>query len=233
MAPCIYRLCDWEDVPADRGWLNTAERQYLDTLRFDKRRRDWLLGRWTVKQAHASLGTIGPGDFARLAVLPDDDGAPVVMLDGAPLDVSLSLSHSNGRGLCVVSVERVALGCDIERIEPRGEGFAETWFTDGECDLLASTPPRDVDRLVTVVWSIKESALKALRTGLKADTRSVEVQFGVAERSPGQGFQRASVTTTDGQQLGGCFRDEDGYVLSVVAPVAFGLCPALEAGRAA
>ena len=111
-----YLLQDWADVPAGVDWLNPAEQQHLETLRFEKRRKDWLLGRFTAKQALLSLGAAGPGESQRLAVLAADDGSPFVTVDGEALDVSLSLSHSNARALCVVA-SGFAVGCDIERIE--------------------------------------------------------------------------------------------------------------------
>jgi 4'-phosphopantetheinyl transferase len=42
--------------------------------------------------------------------------------------------------------------------------------------MLELHPDSDRARLVTLVWSAKESALKALRLGLKADTRRVELR---------------------------------------------------------
>ncbi len=41
--------------------------------------------------------------------------------------------------------------------------------------MAAADPERAL--LATLVWSAKESALKAVRTGLERDTRSMEVRF--------------------------------------------------------
>ncbi|HXZ13486.1 MAG TPA: 4'-phosphopantetheinyl transferase superfamily protein [Candidatus Sulfotelmatobacter sp.] len=67
------------------------------------------------------------------------------------------------------------MGCDLELIEPRSNGFVGDYFTAEERALLAGQPAADRPRLVALLWSAKESALKALHAGLRLDTRSVVV----------------------------------------------------------
>ena len=40
-----------EDLPSALSWLGEKEQEVLAGLRFEKRRQDWLLGRWTAKLA--------------------------------------------------------------------------------------------------------------------------------------------------------------------------------------
>ena len=40
-----------DDLPPGDSWLSAAESAHAAGLRFDKRRLDWKLGRWTVKRA--------------------------------------------------------------------------------------------------------------------------------------------------------------------------------------
>ena len=109
-----------------------------------------------------------------IEIRPALDGAPEAFLDGAPAPVALSLSHRAGRSLCVVAPAGTALGADLELIEPRSDAFVNDYFTPAEQKLI------DRDRLLhpTLLWSAKESALKALREGLRMDTREVEVSLG-------------------------------------------------------
>ena len=66
----------------------------------------------------------------------------------------------------------------VETVGRRGEEFVVDWFTDAERALVDSMREvEDRSRLVTTVWSAKESALKALGVGLRMDTRDVNVEL--------------------------------------------------------
>ena len=68
----------------------------------------------------------------------------------------------------------MALGCDLELVEPRSDRFVADYLTAAEQQLvLGAGPERDL--VANLIWSAKESALKVLRVGLRRDTRSVEV----------------------------------------------------------
>jgi 4'-phosphopantetheinyl transferase len=161
------------DVPPHDDWLIPAERERLAGMRFAKRRGDWRLGRWTAKRALAALGT---ADVARIEIRAAPGGAPEVFCDNRPVAATISLSHSGGSALCVVARAGCMLGCDLEVIEERGDAFLADYFTSGEQALIHAAQPADRPRLATLIWSAKESVLKALRTGLRLDTRCVEVR---------------------------------------------------------
>ena len=67
------------------------------------------------------------------------------------------------------------LGCDLEIIEPRSDAFVADYFTTEEQALIARASAADRPRLLALLWSAKESALKALHEGLRLDTRCVIV----------------------------------------------------------
>jgi phosphopantetheinyl transferase len=69
----------------------------------------------------------------------------------------------------------MALGCDLETIEPRSDAFIADYFTIEEQELVARTSLVDQPRILALLWSGKESALKALGVGLRLDTRCVIV----------------------------------------------------------
>ena len=165
------------DVPAHTDWLSASDAVHANGIRFAKRRDDWLLGRWTAKHALAACLQLpsSPGTLVRLEIRPEPSGAPEAYLDGRPARVGISLSHSCGVAICAVADPGVALGCDLEVIESRSDIFVRHYFTSQEQQLIAQTAPPYQPELVALLWSAKESALKALRTGLRADTYSVEV----------------------------------------------------------
>ena len=181
----VYWLEQTEaDVPAKNDWLSENEAARLGSLRFAKRRRDWRLGRWTAKLAMAAYRNL-PGDSQTLRdveIRPALSGAPEVFFAGQPAPVTISLSHCDGVAVCAVAPSSVALGCDLEIIETRSECFTADYFTAEEVRLVARACADDRSRLLTVLWSGKECALKALRVGLRFDTRSVVVSLDDVER---------------------------------------------------
>jgi 4'-phosphopantetheinyl transferase len=88
------------------------------------------------------------------------------------------LSHRAGTAACAITTSETTLGCDLEVIEPRSEAFVADYFTAEEQVLVARASIADRLWLVPMVWSAKESALKAMRVGLRLDTRSVDVTMG-------------------------------------------------------
>jgi len=166
-----------EDVPVERDWLSASELAQLNAMRFTKRRADWQLGRWTAKHALAACLCL-PDDhlsLSKIEVRPASSGAPEVFFANQPAAATISLSHREGIAVCAVALEGGALGCDLEVIEARSDAFLRDYFTIEEQEMVAVTPEDDRFRLLALLWSAKESAMKALHTGLRLDTRSVSV----------------------------------------------------------
>jgi 4'-phosphopantetheinyl transferase len=182
------------DVPADNDWLCGAEKIRLNGMRFPKRRADWRLGRWTAKCACAAyMGRSAEGRLlSEIEIRPALSGAPEVLIAGRPAEVAISLSHRAATAMVAVSAPSVALGCDLEAVEPRSDAFIADYFTREEQLLLVRAPMADRLTLVALLWSAKESALKALHQGLRLDTRSVIVNLADNPRIPRDTPQNSS-----------------------------------------
>jgi 4'-phosphopantetheinyl transferase EntD len=186
-------------------------------MRVPKRAADFRLGRWTAKQALQRA--FGARDWT---IVPREDGSPEAFADGAPADVSLSISHAAGHALVSVAAGACALGCDVERIEPRDEALVREFFEDSERSFLdlpeASRGGLSREAAVTVLWSAKESALKAHRVGLRADPRGVVVKldFSPDAEPREEGFLPLRVRF-EGRVLVGTFQVDEGFARTVVA----------------
>ncbi len=211
-----YLLRRLSQVPDDNDWLTTAERRWFTDRRSAKRVADWRLGRWTAKAAvGAFLERRGQPVPRDLEILAAADGAPEAFAGGSALPISLSLSHSHGRALAAVAAVATALGCDIERVEPRSDAFVAGYLTPAERAALAADDEPRRDLLVNLVWSAKESALKALRQGLRADTRSLQV---TVTRPTGRRWQRLEVAGESARPaLEGRWMELEGFVVTVVS----------------
>ena len=171
------RAQDLSDVPENDDWLGDGEREVLAGLRFPKRRNDWRLGRWTAKQAILAFSRLGAdADMSLFEIRAAADGAPEVFLRNEPAGVAISISHAGGRSFCAAGPPDAALGCDVEQLEPRGELFVADYFTPEEIELARATAPKGKTLVTNLIWSAKESVLKALREGLRRDTRDISVQ---------------------------------------------------------
>jgi len=223
-------------VPEHTDWLNATDAAYANGLRFAKRRTDWLLGRWTAKRAVAACLPLptDPGTLVDIEIRPEPSGAPEAFFSGSPAGVSISLSHSSGVAACAVVESGAVLGCDLETIEPRSDDFIRDYFTAEELGQIAQAETGARDWLVTLFWSAKESALKALRTGLRLDTRSLTVvpissiQDEKIERPKAQGLSRQlqdelgawhplRVSCSAGQVFQGWWQHGESLVRTVVA----------------
>jgi 4'-phosphopantetheinyl transferase len=168
------------DIPQENDWLSQSESIRLGSLRFAKRRADWRLGRWTAKCAVAAYLNLPahPRVLAQIEIRPAPSGVPEVFFASKPAPATISLSHRAGTAICAVAAPGVVLGCDLEMIEPRSDAFVSDYFTADEQALVARTPAANQPGLLALLWSGKESALKALRVGLRLDTRCVIVSPG-------------------------------------------------------
>jgi 4'-phosphopantetheinyl transferase len=216
MIEVYYLICSGHDVPDDEAWLSPGERATLSRLSLPKRRQDWQLGRWTAKRA---LGAAWPA-VAPHVPLPDleivaaPDGAPE-LLGSSPAHPVLSLSHSAGWGLCAVARAGTRLGCDVEQVGDRSRAFVEDYFTEAERARVWAEAEVSRGLWATLIWSAKESALKARRTGLRADTRSVTVDLSGSPDD--RTWQPLVVHTDDGCVLRGWWLTPPGRVMTLVS----------------
>jgi 4'-phosphopantetheinyl transferase len=167
------------DVPPENDWLSASEAIFVSGMRFAKRRADWRLGRWTAKCATAVYLNLlrDPETLAEIEIRSSPSGAPEVSWLRQPAPAAISLSHRERTALCAIAPLGTDLGCDLEMIEPHSDAFIADYFTAEEQALVARAPAAVGPWLVTLLWSAKESALKALRVGLRVDTRGVVVSF--------------------------------------------------------
>jgi 4'-phosphopantetheinyl transferase len=198
------------------GWLTEGERRVLGGLRLEKRRTDWLLGRWAGKLALRSL--LGRADDVG-EILASEGGRPEVHPPpgtGPREGVSLSISHSAGVGFAAARVGPIPVGCDVEGIEPRSSAFVADYFTAHEAAAVEGAPPTHRALLATLIWSAKESALKVLGEGLRLDTRTVEVDTG-GLKVDGDAWSPLVVTAPKDRIFRGRWRVRHGLVWTVLS----------------
>ena len=205
--------CTDRDVPQGDAWLGPRERHLQSGLVHRKRRLDWRRGRWTAKAAMARR--LDGLAVERIEVLPNDAGAPEVYVDGAHVGVSLTISHRRDFAVCAVT-DAGALGCDLEHIEPRSRGFVRDFFCPGEVAHVLESPTDQQPLLANLIWSAKESSLKALGVGLRRDTRSVEV-LDIQDGDEGRWCALSVLDHATGITLYGWWRYHGEFLMTLVS----------------
>lgn len=200
--------------------LSGRERERYERLRFPRRQREWLLGRYAAKVLLSRAERDLEGrSLAEIEILNEESGAPFVVVDGRRREGTLSISHRAGLAFVAWDPRGGLLGVDVERIEPRFPGFEEDFFTDRERTALSAFLDDRHALGVTLVWSLKEAVLKALRQGLRLDTRQVEVHLPSAFPA-GQDWQNCEmVLSTNSLPWLGSWRRWGDYVLTVTTGI--------------
>ncbi|MBX7435225.1 4'-phosphopantetheinyl transferase superfamily protein [Mycobacterium sp. Y57] len=209
-------------LPAGEQWLAPGEAANLAGLRYTKRRTEYLLRRLVTK--HAVAAAIGrptdPVALAGIEVRNAPSGAPYVCVDGAPIELGVSITDRAGWAVCLTSPagSRHPVGCDLELVEPRTPGFVQDFLTAAEQRLVSSCQAGDErDAAANLIWSAKESALKVLQTGLRRDTLTVEVTLAAPSSD---GWGALTVRAEEGPVFPGWWRREGRFLLTIATEVA-------------
>jgi 4'-phosphopantetheinyl transferase len=205
-----------DDVPESNDWLSHGERSLLAGMRVPKRRQDWRLGRWTAKLAICGCRAGESHPLSTLEIRAAAEGAPEVFWDNVAATVSISISHSNGRSLCAVGARHFAVGCDLEKIEPREENLILDYFASEEISFIRQARVAEKSLAVNLIWSAKETALKILREGLRRDTRSVFIRPDFGEREGGWNTWTGHCMET-GRLFCGWWRSCDGFIYTLAS----------------
>lgn len=201
------------DVASDAApaWLTREEEAVFCGLRFPKRRREWLAGRQVAKVAVARLGGRAARPRADVEVTTRPSGAPEALVSGASSPVALTLAHAGEvAGALAWAAERCRYGLDLEPLRPLDLRLHDVALAPAERAWALAEPGREVERTLAL-WTAKESVLKVLELGLRADLRTVLV-----EPEPGAPVWRAVVERRSAFRVRHVVRG--GYVVAVATP---------------
>ena len=160
------KVVDLQNLPPAQTVLNAAELAFYQTLKLQKRQTEWLGGRFALKQL---LGTHLGRDFASFTLLtPGGVGKPTLTLDGRPLSIAFSITHSNGYAVAAIAPHANYIGIDLEKITPRISAWKNDFFHPTE-------RTREDDEFLTTLWTQKEAVVKLLGSGLTVNSYDVRI----------------------------------------------------------
>ncbi|GIV65025.1 MAG: hypothetical protein KatS3mg046_285 [Bellilinea sp.] len=214
----------------DTSWLSHEEQRFLETIRFPKRRSEWLSGRWTAKRMLLSVVPALAGKtMAEISVENHHHGYPLVKVGGEPLTGCLSISHRSERAAAAYTAnEGIWIGIDLEWIEERHPAFLQDYFTGEEIEWVISAPTEAQAGRTTLLWSAKEAALKALRLGLAVDTHLIQVFPGMATNlGDWRILEYRSNLPEEGHRLIGWWQQRGNYMVTLAVQLQTGEIPSI------
>jgi 4'-phosphopantetheinyl transferase len=152
-------------------FLHPKEREIYEALKFEKRIRSYLLGRYVAKHAIAAL--VGEQDLANILIQPGVFTQPVATCANNH-NIQVGITHCDDFGAAVAFPEAHPMGIDIESISPNKKGVMESQMTETEKELII-TFPFSYQEMLAFLWTMKEALSKALRTGLMTPFEIFEV----------------------------------------------------------
>ncbi|HUW63507.1 MAG TPA: 4'-phosphopantetheinyl transferase superfamily protein [Spirochaetia bacterium] len=167
---CYFSSATYYDGLID--CLHGEERQYFDTLGSQKRKKSYLIGRYSAKTAICRL--TNENNFQNISIRQGIFNQPVnTCLFNH--NTQVSITHSNDIGASIAFPEEVPMGIDVEMVDPETISVLASQATDHEKFILKDLPFPYLNML-TLLWTAKEALSKALKVGLMASYHTFEIE---------------------------------------------------------
>lgn len=169
---CISKLPFLELKEKRFQFLHPEELKYFDTLRFERRQKSYLLGRYSAKQA-LSLFLKEP-DMTQISIHHGVFEYPIVRCESGK-NAQISISHNDECGGAIAFPEEHPMAIDLEKIDLCKKEVIQTQCTPEELCLIQSLPLPDISQ-ITLLWTVKEALSKAIKCGLMSPFKIFEIK---------------------------------------------------------
>lgn len=160
-----------DELVLDVDMLHFKEKNCFDRFKYDRRKLSYLLGRLSAKHALVKLTGVQLPNTIHI-----DSGSfefPVVKCPDIH-NIQISISHCDDIGISLAFEETHPMGVDIEKINIQKSDTFLSQISNREKILLGKI---GLDNIAgyTMIWSIKESLSKVIKTGMMIDFRFLEI----------------------------------------------------------
>jgi 4'-phosphopantetheinyl transferase len=154
--------------------LSSGERERRRRFAFPHDRRDFAAAHALLRRTLSLYGGLTPSEW-RFDSNPY--GKPAIAADQSNT-LAFNLSHTRGLVACAVATS-TDVGLDVEGIRdtPAPREIAARYFSDAEIRQLDACPPADYAQRFIEIWTLKESYIKAIGTGLHHPLDSFSFTF--------------------------------------------------------
>ena len=167
-----YRLkiVELDKIPPAEEFLTKRELETYNKFKIDKRKREWLGGRYALKTLACDFFNFS---IKFMEVKNLASGKPVLVVPGGT-KLPVSITHSGVYAAAAIALTGQAIGLDIEAIEHRSSAWIKQCFDPRE--ISSKSAP-----FLTELWAKKEAVLKFLGVGLKLSCTDINFVFGNLE----------------------------------------------------
>jgi phosphopantetheinyl transferase (holo-ACP synthase) len=153
--------------------LHDVERKYFETLKYNRRIHSFLLGRYSAKKAITALAG-NEENFTKILIKNGVFNQPIVVCETCS-NIQVSLTHCDDLAAAIAFNDMLILGIDIEKANKCINQEVEAVLTQCERD-LSFRVPCSYRNFLLMIWTVKESLSKVLKTGLTVPMRILEVK---------------------------------------------------------
>ena len=177
-------------------WYNTMpeyRRAKIDSFRFDKDKKLSLAAGILAYKALSEAGV------DQSEVVFAEYSKPMVK----DKEVYFNLSHSGDYAVCALSDKPV--GVDIQKLRPFADNLVRFVYSPQEKQFVESFPEAERDREYTKLWTVKESIMKYLGTGISVGAKKITVDASGTMSASCVGYDLSHLHFT-------CFEIQDHFV---------------------
>ena len=193
-----------DEADFQRLYLSASPQRRLkvDKFRKSEDKKLSLLAEYLLRFALKEEG------ITSYSIIKGDHGKPFLENE----NIFFNLSHSGNVCICAVSDNEV--GCDVEKIEKANMKVAKRFFSPEEFKALENADESERDDLFFRIWTMKESFIKAVGTGLgmALDSFSVELSADtplISYSTDTRAFKLKEYNLLDGYKISLCSLNGD------------------------
>lgn len=165
-----FKIVELDKIPPAEEFLNERELETYQAFKIDKRKKEWLGGRYALKTLACDFFNFG---IKYMEVKNLGSGRPILLVPGGT-KLPVSITHSGPYAAAAIALTGQAIGLDIEAVEQRSPAWVKQYFDSRE--LSSKSAP-----FLTELWAKKEAVLKFLGVGLKLSCTDINFVFGKLE----------------------------------------------------
>ncbi|WP_343834582.1 4'-phosphopantetheinyl transferase family protein [Bacillus horti] len=144
-------------------FLSPREQQELEQFKFEKRRREYSLGRYVGKKSVQSL--LNNTAMEDISIINGVFNQPVLYYPNSSERIQVSISHADHLAVALAFPEEHPMGIDVEKVSGDNEEALLRQMLDTELELLKGQQLL-LNQGLTLLWTAKEALSKVLKTGL-------------------------------------------------------------------
>ncbi len=152
--------------------LHPDEKTYYESIKVDRRKISYLLGRVAAKEA---ISILNPNNELQSIFIDYGIFNFPVVKSLSHSNIQVSITHCEHIGIALAFPEEHPLGIDIEKIDETKTDSIKTQISANEIE-LALNNTITLPAGCTLIWTIKEALSKIFKTGLTMEFKILEVE---------------------------------------------------------